>query len=246
MDANKALRLAYELMQKMEKEHPVHGFQEEDLEELVGLLAKFGNHKIALIPHHLTPDMSLRHFLNFVVPVERQLAKSLSDEQFLVTKEDGKQSGAKAPLCFVLENLRSAFNVGSIFRLSDCLNISHVYLVGYTPTPETEAVKKTSMGTTENTAWSSHDHLEDVVKILNEKQIDLVALETARNSETLHQAKLERSLAYLVGNERFGLEEKALKACSQVISIPTFGAKNSLNVASALSIAAYEWKRQNP
>jgi 23S rRNA (guanosine2251-2'-O)-methyltransferase len=248
MDANKALRLAYELMQKMEKEHATHGFQEEDLDELVGLLAKFGNHKIALIPHHLTPDMSLRHFLNFVVPVERQLAKSLSDEQFLVTSEDKdkKQSGVKAPLCFVLENLRSAFNVGSIFRLSDCLNVSHIYLVGYTPTPESDAVKKTSMGTTANTPWSAHDRLEDVVKILEEKSIGLVALETAKNSETLHQAKLERNLAYLVGNERFGLEEKALKACTKVISIPTFGAKNSLNVASALSIAAYEWKRQNP
>jgi 23S rRNA (guanosine2251-2'-O)-methyltransferase len=246
MNENRALKLAYELMLKMEKAHPDHGFQEKDLRELTSLLGQFGNHKVALIPHHLSLDMSLRHFLNFIVPIERLLSKSLSDEQFLVTKEDRQVSSQKFPLSFILENIRSAFNVGSIFRLADCLNVEHIYLVGYTPTPESDAVKKTSMGTTGNTPWSTFDKLEDVAAHLENKQVQIFALETAVNSTSLHEAKLPLSMAYLVGNERFGLEESALKKCQDIISIPTFGSKNSLNVASALSIAAFEWKRQNP
>ncbi|MEZ0391565.1 MAG: RNA methyltransferase [Pseudobdellovibrionaceae bacterium] len=245
------LKSCYELMREMEKSFQQGPFSEKDLHQLAGLLRSFSLSdqvelgKLSLIPEHLHPQMSLRHFLNFLVPVERLLGRNLSDDSFLVTSQDRKSSVTeKIPLYFVLENIRSAFNVGSIFRLADCLAVEEIFLCGYTPTPEQEALQKTSLGTSEKTKWSHRDNLSEALKELQKRKVQLVALETAENSTSLFDFRLQGPTAFVVGNERFGLEASALQQCDLVLSIPTFGSKNSLNVSNALSIAAYEWRRQ--
>ncbi len=247
------LKSCYELMRDMEQTSLDGQFKENDLHRLAGLLRSFSlseNHeleKLALIPEHLHPQMSMRHFLNFLVPVERLLGRNLSDDSFLISKTDRSQPTAttKVPLFFVLENIRSAFNVGSIFRLADCLGAEKIYLCGYTPTPDQEALQKTSLGTGATTLWSQQDKLGDTLQDLKSQGVRLLALETAAHSVSLFDCQFpHQPTALIVGNERFGLEASALAMCDGVVSIPTFGVKNSLNVANALSIVGYEWRRQ--
>jgi len=238
-------------MREMEQTGQDGEFQEKDLFQLAGLLQSFAIsekpelEKLSLIPEHLHPKMSLRHFLNFLVPIERLVGRNVSDDSFLVTSMDKpKTQTTKVPLYFVLENIRSAFNVGSIFRLADCLAAEKIYLCGYTATPENEALEKTSLGTLQNTEWLHFDHLTDALQELKKQNAQIFALETAENSKSLFNMDFQKPTAFVVGNERFGLEPAALGLCDGVISIPTFGLKNSLNVSNALSIAAYEWRRQ--
>lgn len=246
------LKSCYQLMREMEQNSQNGGeFQEGDLFRLAGLLRSFALsaspelEKLSLIPEHLHPQMSLRHFLNFLVPIERLVGRNLSDDSFLVTSQDKVQTPKnKVPLYFVLENIRSAFNVGSIFRLADCLAAEKIFLCGYTATPENEALEKTSLGTLPNTTWLHFDHLNEALQNLKKENIQIFALETAEKSKSLFATTFQGPTALVVGNERFGLEASALQMCDGVISIPTYGVKNSLNVSNALSIAAYEWRRQ--
>ncbi len=245
------LKSCYELMRDMEKTSQDGAFSEKDLFRLSGLLKSFSLsenpelEKLSLIPEHLHPKMSLRHFLNFLVPLERLVGRNLADDAFLVSKQDQtEKSAAKAPLYFVLENIRSAFNVGSIFRLADCLGVQKIYLCGYTATPAQEALQKTSLGTLGNTEWVHFEHLSEALQDLRQKNIPVMALETAQNSTSLFEIQFQGPTALLVGNERFGIEPATLAQCEKVIAIPMFGAKNSLNVSNALSMAAYEWRRQ--
>lgn len=245
------LKTCYELMRKIEETAKDGDFQKEELQKLSQLLGSLARSdqpevkKLAQIPAHLNSQMSLRHFLNFLVPLERLLGRQLSDDSFLITSTDRPQAtNPKVPLYFVLENIRSAFNVGSIFRLADCLAVQKIYLCGYTPTPDQDNLKKTSLGTTGNTDWVNKIFLTEALEELKHLRISLIGLETAKSATSLFEYKPKGPTAFIVGNERFGLEAAALAKCDEILTIPTFGMKNSLNVSNALSIASYEWRRQ--
>lgn len=191
-------------------------------------------------------QMSLRQLLDLTVPLERYLNLSVRDEQFLkVTTEDRRdKKGPTFPLRFVLDHLRSAFNVGSLFRTAECLGVEHLYLVGYTPTPDDRSVGKTSMGTAKYVSWSSHAHMQEVIERLKRDNFQLVALETVEGAIPLQTFKVQGPTALFVGNERFGLDPVLLEQLDSQVVIPMLGIKNSLNVANSMSIAAFEILRQ--
>jgi 23S rRNA (guanosine2251-2'-O)-methyltransferase len=149
-------------------------------------------------------------------------------------------------LVFVLDHLRSGFNVGSLFRLADCVGAEKIWLVGYTATPEQKAVQDTALGTSAWVPWQHHDDLLTVIRELQAEGYKVIALETAECAQSLFAQSLPDKLAFVVGNERFGLGPESLAFVDEVRSIPMQGLKNSLNVASALSVAAFEWGRQHP
>lgn len=194
---------------------------------------------------HIYQEMTLNQFVNILIPFERLLDRNLKDDDFLVSSEDQKQKSIqRIPVCLVVDNLRSSFNVGALFRTVDCLALEKIYLCGYTPTPEDLKTKKTSMGTSDVTPWESHSCIEDLIQQLKEKSYRIVALETSPKALS-HTAPWEpEPTALIVGNERFGLDNKILKLCDEVRVIPTFGLKNSLNVAISFSIVGYEIRRQ--
>lgn len=257
-DEKRLLKTVFDLVQSIENQFYDKVFLQTNLEKLLQFLEMFSAssdlslQKLSLISGHLHPEMELRHFLNFVIPIERALGRNLSDDQFLVTREDRSSSVdavpiSRVPLVFVLENLRSAFNVGSIFRLADCLSIREIHLVGYTMTPDqssSSSLLKTSLGSTDVVPWKTWVNLSSSLENLRGQGFEIVALETAAKSQGLYDFHFHRPTALVVGNERFGLEASSLKLCDQVISIPTWGIKNSLNVSQALAIGAYEWRRQ--
>lgn len=222
-------------------------FPENELQKLIMLLAALENsdnldlQKIAEAKDHLHPKMTLRHFQNFMIPLERVFGRSLREDEFLVTSKDQPTKKIqKVPLVFVLENIRSAFNVGSIFRLADAIGVESIHLVGYTPTPD----RKTALGTESSVHAQNFARIEDSILHLKSRDYRIWALETAENSASLFSTNFEGPTALVVGNERFGIEASALRMMDGVLTLPMSGLKNSLNVSNALSASAFEWKRQ--
>ncbi len=202
--------------------------------------------RVATYEPQMASDIELRKLLDIAVPFERYLELSVKDDQLVPIREGDRHNKPRQemPLYFILDHLRSAFNVGSLFRTAECLGVSHIYLVGYTPSPEDAGVQKTAMGTETIVGWSSHNHIEEVYQKLKDQNISIVALETSLAATTLDAWQAPDRVAFVVGNERFGLNQKSLQPVDEVVEIPVFGKKNSLNVANALAIASFEVVRQ--
>eukprot|EP01127_Copromyxa_protea_P017416 TRINITY_DN5300_c0_g1_i2.p1 TRINITY_DN5300_c0_g1~~TRINITY_DN5300_c0_g1_i2.p1 ORF type:complete len:202 (+),score=45.72 TRINITY_DN5300_c0_g1_i2:323-928(+) len=193
-------------------------------------------------------DMDLKKFLILFLPIERKYSRGLRDDQIVITTQDHfKPAVEKIPLFLILDNLRSSFNVGSIFRTADCIGVSHMYLCGYTATPDqSDSIKKTTMGAEKVIPWSTHEETIDVVRKLKADGIPIFALETVEDSKVIFTPGIfpPSGCALILGNERFGIEANILKECDTVVSIPCNGVKNSLNVGVAFGICGYEVLRQ--
>ena len=98
------------------------------------------------------------------------------------------------------------------------------------------------MGADNYISWQYHNKMEDLLDDLKAQGFRVVALETAQNSHSIFDYLTSPKTAFVVGNERFGLDRSVLALCDDVVTIPTFGQKNSLNVSNALTIAAYKWR----
>src|SRR5688500_4437710 len=110
--------------------------------------------KLSKLVPHFHANMSSRELFTLLIPFERALQKALRDDEFLITeKDESKVPTEKFPLYLILENLRSAFNVGAFFRMAEALGVEEIILVGYTATPENEKIKKTTMGTDSWQKW---------------------------------------------------------------------------------------------
>lgn len=150
----------------------------------------------------------------------------------------------RRPIHIVLDNLRSAFNVGSIFRLADAARAAEVIPCGYTAYPPHHKLEQTSLGTTDSVPWRRFDRTELALADLKGNGVQLVAVETARGATLFHRFDFSFPVALVLGNEALGVSEPALKMCDAVIEIPVFGYKNSVNVATAAGIVLYDALRQ--
>jgi len=150
----------------------------------------------------------------------------------------------RLPITVVLENLRSSFNVGAIFRSCECARIEKLITCGITAHPPNEKVIKTSMG-----AWEfvPHEHVEtagEAIGRVRAEGVPLVALETTSKSVSIYRTKIARPVCLFLGNEAQGLSQEVLEAADQILEIPLLGYKNSLNVSVALGVTLFEILRQ--
>lgn len=145
----------------------------------------------------------------------------------------------------VLDNLRSAYNTGSIFRTADAVRIGKLYLCGSTPTPLNPKLAKTSLGAEEFVPWEYFSKTEDVITRLKEENYFIVSMETAEGAENLFKTELPEKIAFIFGNEKDGLQNDYLSLSDKVIELPACGMKNSLNVANAFSATIYEYFRRH-
>ena len=191
-------------------------------------------------------DITLDQFYSLVVPIEREYdLLSISDKDFVVSSEDDEEAEASLmPVKVVLDSLRSAFNVGSIIRSSDCTGIEEIIACGYTAPPDHEKTAKAAMGAEQHVSWSQARDIKTATAELKKQGIPIIALETVDGAPTPHDFEFPFPCALLLGNERFGLNKQILEYADEVVSIPTYGVKNSLNVVSAFSVCAYEIRRQ--
>jgi len=179
------------------------------------------------------------------VPFERYLKKGMADDEFLVTNTDRDHLVTeRVPLHFIIDNMRSAFNVGSIFRTADTLGAQKIWLTGYTPTPHQPQVERAALGAAFVVAWEQKSFVECVNQLIKEGY-QIIALETSPKAVDISvDFNFEKPTAFLIGNERFGLDKDQLEIATEVRRIPTFGIKNSLNAGVAAAIAGYEWRKQ--
>jgi tRNA(Leu) C34 or U34 (ribose-2'-O)-methylase TrmL len=201
--------------------------------------------KISQLTRLLDSSLHPRELENLLVPIERVLDWDLADDQLLIRSDldDVTMPTIQRrvrPIGFVLDHLRSAFNVGSIFRLAECVGAEQLYLSGYTPTPDNPKVSKSALGCEKSVAWSHLPSLE----IIDRQQYHLIALETAPGAASIYDPYPEKACIFVVGNERFGLHPSLVKTCDEARMIPMIGNKKSLNVAQAAAVAAFEWSRQ--
>lgn len=143
-------------------------------------------------------------------------------------------------LAVLMDNIRSAWNVGSVLRSADGFGFAHAYLCGITPTPEVEAVRKTALGAEEYVTWSHHKDAVKLIKGLKKEGWQVLALEDEpRAIKTSQAASLTCNTVLIIGNEITGVDPDLLTLADEVIYIPMRGEKRSFNVANAFSIAAF-------
>ncbi len=175
--------------------------------------------------------------------------RKLSHQELLnlrLTTEDALNSN-RHPICIVLDNIRSSYNVGSVFRSSDSALLSEVLLCGFTPAPPRKEVHKTALGADESVPWRYFPTTVEAIEYKKSQRWKIVALEltqTARNYSDLN--KEDFPLCIVVGNEISGISDEVLELCDFAIEIPMYGVKHSLNVSVSAGIAIYEavrlWK----
>lgn len=150
----------------------------------------------------------------------------------------------KFPCRLILDNLRSAFNAGTIFRSGDGFGVERIHLTGITPGGDNAKVRKTAMGADRFVEWQQDEDLETAVTSLQAEGYTVYALETVEGSGSLFDEELQFPLACIAGNEEFGVLENALDRVDRIIHIPMFGHKNSFNVGITCGIFLYEARRQ--
>lgn len=151
---------------------------------------------------------------------------------------------ARNPVHVVLDNLRSAYNVGSIFRTSDAASVEHIHLCGMSAHPPHRKIEKTSLGAFEYVPWTYYERTSDALDHLREKGIPIAAVETTENAVPHTLFRWPKPVAVVFGNEVTGINEKTLGRCDTVVCIPMHGYKNSINVATAFGVILYEIVRQ--
>ena len=164
------------------------------------------------------------------------LNKQMSSESALTDRKKKRDE-----LTVLVDNVRSAWNVGSILRSADGFGFSHAFLCGITPTPEVDAVRKTALGADDFVPWSYHKDAVKLVKGLKKEGWVIWALEEEERAKPLKKIKrrIEQRTVLIAGSEVTGVDPELLDLCDEVFYIPMRGEKRSFNVAVAFGIAGF-------
>ena len=152
----------------------------------------------------------------------------------------------KTPLIAVLENVRSAYNVGSVFRTADAFLLEAIYITGYTAQPPHKEIKKTALGAEESVEWKHFSTAKEAIVELKNNGYKVYAVEQVTESLMLQKVDFgtTEKIAVILGNEVSGVEEETILACDGCIEIPQLGMKHSLNIATAAGVVLWEIVRR--
>lgn len=194
---------------------------------------------------NLNNEASAEEFTRLLISLEALLGRGVKDQEIIILKKDREAiEREKVPVVVLLDNLRSAQNVGSIFRTSEAIGVRQLVLCGHTPTPDHSMVQKTSLKAHEHVTWKQRENISDAILDLKANNYEIVGLETTEKGDNIFKHIFVRPTALVFGNEKNGISEETLKLCDKIITIPMNGFKNSLNVGVALGVALYEARRQ--
>ena len=151
------------------------------------------------------------------------------------------KSSKKIPIVVVLDNVRSALNVGSAFRTSDAFRVEKIYLCGITATPPNKEIRKSALGATESVEWEKVEDTESVIKKLKSDGYHICAIEQTENAIMLNDFILpEKPIAVVFGHEVNGVQQSVIDLCDQCIEIPQIGTKHSLNISVSVGIVIWD------
>ena len=169
--------------------------------------------------------------------------RKLTHDELLARSVPPGQVGARErnPVAGLLDNIRSLYNVGSMFRTSDGAFIRRLYLCGYTPAPPRSEISKTSLGATESVPWSHHrDPLQAVAEARGQGMTICVLEHTTNSVPVFTLTKDVFPVCLVVGNELTGVSRPVVDAADIAVEIPMYGVKQSLNAAVAYGVALFE------
>jgi tRNA G18 (ribose-2'-O)-methylase SpoU len=151
----------------------------------------------------------------------------------------------KLPLIVVLDDIRSLYNVGSVFRSSDAFRVEAIYLCGITACPPDPQIHKTALGGEDSVNWKYFKDTEDAVKELHDKNYFVYSIEQVEGSTKLQNLQLakDRKYAVIFGNEVKGVKQNVVDASDGCLEIPQFGTKHSLNVSVTAGIVVWEFAK---
>lgn len=172
--------------------------------------------------------------------------KKLSMDELNRKSVDEFKQAEKIPIIVVLENIRSAYNVGSVFRTSDAFLLEAIYITGYTCVPPHKEIKKTALGAEDSVTWKHFANATEAIADLQHQGYRVFAVEQATDSYALHcvDFKSDEKVAVIFGNEVTGVEQATIEQCEGCIEIPQLGMKHSLNIATAAGVVLWELVRK--
>ncbi len=187
----------------------------------------------------------IHYLLNHSITHLDCMRKLSMDELNRVSVEDFKAT-KKNPFVILLDNVRSAHNVGSAFRTADAFAVEKIVLCGITATPPNREMAKTALGATESVAWEYTENNEEAVQKLKAAGYQIFILEQAEHSIPLQDidVTVEGKYCFIFGNEVFGVNEKLFPYADACVEIPQFGTKHSLNISVSVGIVLWEsWRK---
>ena len=149
----------------------------------------------------------------------------------------------KLPIIIVLDNVRSLYNVGSVFRTADSFLLKAVYLCGITAKPPHREIEKTALGATETVEWVYFNDTREAIGRLKCSNFEIIAIEQTENSVALNEfiPKPDRSYALIFGHEVKGVQQNIVNLSDHCIEIPQLGTKHSLNIAVCAGIVIWDF-----
>ncbi len=167
--------------------------------------------------------------------------RKLKNEELNRLQLDEYKSQKKYPIVVVLDNLRSAHNVGSIFRTCDAFLIEKICLCGISPCPPKKEIRKTALGATESVNWQYFDETMDCIHQLKEENYQIISVEQANKSTSLEDFTIDKSskMALVFGHEVEGVDERCITGSNHVLEIPQQGTKHSFNVSVSVGIVLW-------
>jgi 23S rRNA (guanosine2251-2'-O)-methyltransferase len=175
------------------------------------------------------------------------LMRKLSMDELNRKSVDEFKESEKNPVIAVLENIRSAYNVGSVFRTADAFLIESIYITGYTAKPPHKEITKTALGAQETVDWKFFETTKSAIEDLKKNGYKVYAVEQVTDSislENFSDLNVEK-IAFIFGNEVSGVEHQTISFCDGCVEIPQFGMKHSLNISVAAGIVLWEAVKDN-
>jgi tRNA G18 (ribose-2'-O)-methylase SpoU len=161
----------------------------------------------------------------------------------IVARQNQYSHKGPIPLTVVLNNIRSLYNVGSIFRTADGAGVEKIWICGITGYPPNQQISKTALGAENRIPWEHHLEAAQVLREMKAKGYTIVMLEQMENSIPYHRYVPTGPTCLVIGNEITGISDEIVELTDEAVEIDMAGLKNSLNVSVAFGIAVYQLRR---
>lgn len=172
--------------------------------------------------------------------------RKLKNEELNRLNVDEFKQAEKTPIIIVLDNIRSLNNIGSVFRTSDAFLIEKIYLCGITARPPHKDIHKTALGATESVDWEYRENTLELIKELISGENQILAVEQADKATMLNTyiPNASKKQVLIFGNEVKGVADEVIPFCDNVLEIPQYGTKHSLNISVSVGVVVWDiWSK---